>query len=147
MTTNTVLKVLEIALPTIVKSEKLDEGKSHLVSSNDIPHEFFGLPAIDQVAVINAVADGLISLLSDAGKEGRVGITSLLEPFYVSIGVRIRYTPNLSVELSLNFPREWQAMPLKEKDSILGSIIYLFKITAVSIFERNQAHSSEGNNE
>jgi hypothetical protein len=136
--TNVTLTKFSFALPTVVNLEKGQQET--FVSSTEFPQEFFGLAPIDQVAVVNGLLCAVVGHIKNEADQlnsakGLVGADSF--PMNIGIGVTVKRSPSLCIDVKFNFPESWSCSNRERKDKVLDSVAYLFQTAAVSIVNRD----------
>lgn len=151
------LSVFTFALPTVISIDT--DAQDGLCAKTDLPQEFFGLPAKEQLAVINSVLCAAAKYVhhldqsieqSECARDTR-GIVSLdIDlPLLIGIGLKVKKIPDLHVESNFTFPERWNVMSEHAKKRVMNSIAFLMQTVGISIVNREQKYrqSTSDNNE
>lgn len=133
------LSTLRFALPTVVEAK--GDSSFELHARTELPQEFFGLPASNQLSVINGLAGCFAKYLSEL-KIVSEQIDESLNGIALPIGVSVllRKKDSFEVEYEINFPNSWISIgePIKEK--ALRALQYLMYSIGLSIVNREETY-------
>lgn len=137
------LKELTFALPTVVAVQ--DGSQTELVSSTEFPQEFFGLKAMDQVAVINGILRALVKRFDGQQQRLDQGVPCSAMthfPMHVGIGVTVRRSSALRIEVGFSYPAGWDRLLSAQKEYVANSIGFLLQTAAISVVNRENRVAS-----